>query len=101
MTEQKSVDGETLRPAFPDVNESERPYTLVSYGLPYQDSLVKHVNGFLKAERVYIVASKSLSEQTDKLKVSRQIRVYPIFAYGLMMFYMIFLNWLLQLAYTH
>ena len=39
----------------------------ISYGLSYFESCAKHVRETYKASRVYIVASKSLSSNTDKL----------------------------------
>lgn len=61
-------DGEVFRPAFPDVDEAERPYTMVSYGLSFEKACRKHVDDFVKAERVYIICSKSIAAQTDNLQ---------------------------------
>ncbi|KAI0966462.1 hypothetical protein F4678DRAFT_449493 [Xylaria arbuscula] len=61
------TDGEVLRPSYPDLEPAQRPHTVVSHGLPYEQACKKHVNGFLNASRVYIMASKSLSEQTQCL----------------------------------
>ncbi|KAI0111159.1 Dehydroquinate synthase-like protein [Nemania sp. FL0031] len=60
-------DGEVFRPSYPDLDPALRPYTMVSYGLPYDQACKKHVDGFLKAQRVYIIASRSLSQQTQCL----------------------------------
>ncbi|KAI8951738.1 hypothetical protein F4801DRAFT_544190 [Xylaria longipes] len=60
-------DGEVLRASYPDLEPAQRPQTMVSYGLPYEQACKKHVDGFLNARRVYIMASKSLSEQTKCL----------------------------------
>lgn len=59
---------EVLRSAFPDIHEDERPYTMVSYGLPFEQACRKHVDGFLNVQKVYIIASKSLAQQTNNLK---------------------------------
>ncbi|KAI1756094.1 hypothetical protein F4782DRAFT_484750 [Xylaria castorea] len=60
-------DGEVFRPSFPDLELAQRPHTMVSHGLPYEQACKKHVDGFLEARRVYIIASKSLSSQTQCL----------------------------------
>ncbi|KAI1329113.1 Dehydroquinate synthase-like protein [Xylariaceae sp. FL0255] len=60
-------DGEVLRHSYPDLEEPMRPYTMVSYGLPFDKACKKHVDGFLNASRVYIMASKSLATQTQCL----------------------------------
>ncbi|KAI1364761.1 hypothetical protein F5Y08DRAFT_306034 [Xylaria arbuscula] len=60
-------DGEVFRPSYPGLEPAQRPYTMVSHGLPYQQACKKHVDGFLNASRVYIMASKSLSAQTQYL----------------------------------
>ncbi|KAI1127220.1 Dehydroquinate synthase-like protein [Nemania abortiva] len=60
-------DGEVLRPSYPDIEPARRPYTMVSHGLPYDQACKKHVDGFLNAHRIYIIASKSLSQQTQCL----------------------------------
>jgi alcohol dehydrogenase class IV len=39
----------------------------VSYGLPYDKACSKHIRNTFNASRVYIVASKSLAANTDKL----------------------------------
>lgn len=61
------TDGEVLRPAFPDIDESERPPTMVSYGLPFDKACKKHIDGFIDAQRVYIIASKSLATMTNHI----------------------------------
>ena len=60
-------DGEVLRFTFPDVPESERPYSKVSYGMPFEKACRKHVDGFLGVQRVYILASRSIASQTVNL----------------------------------
>jgi alcohol dehydrogenase class IV len=57
---------ETYRPAFPD--HPRAPYTHVSYGLPFQEACAKHVNETFKASKAYILASTSLSKQTDYVR---------------------------------
>jgi len=54
---------ETYRQAFPD---SKVPY--ISYGLPFPETCGKHVQDTFKASRAYIIASKSLSTNTNALE---------------------------------
>jgi len=54
---------ETYRQAFPD---SKVPY--ISYGLPFPETCEKHVQDTFKASRAYIIASKSLSTNTNALE---------------------------------
>ena len=54
---------ETFCPAF-----SFKKEPVISYGLPFPDACRKHVKETFKASRVYIIASASLSKQTDALK---------------------------------
>lgn len=54
---------ETYRRAFPD---SDLPY--ISYGVPYPETCAYHVENTFKAERVYIIASKTLSTNTNALE---------------------------------
>ncbi|KAI1332588.1 Dehydroquinate synthase-like protein [Xylariaceae sp. FL0255] len=61
-------DGEIFRPSFPDIDPAERPYTMLSYGLPFDKACKKHVDGFLNAKRVYIMASKGLSTSSNCVK---------------------------------
>ena len=63
-----SGTGETYRLAFPDHEEATRPYTHVSYGLPFYDSCSKHARETFKAKRAYIVASTSLSKNTSNVR---------------------------------
>ena len=68
---------ETFIPAFtdpPGTNLAGIPISNLrlvnpdlSYGLPYQDSAAKHINTTFHASKVYIVASRSLCTNTDKL----------------------------------
>ena len=54
---------EVYRPAFPDAT-----FPKISYGLPFYEACAKHVTETFNASRVYIIASKSLSTQTDNLE---------------------------------
>ncbi|KAI0479834.1 Dehydroquinate synthase-like protein [Xylaria cf. heliscus] len=60
-------DSEIFLASYLDLEPALRPYTMVSYGLPYEQACKKHVDGFLNAHQVYIIASKSLSEQTQSV----------------------------------
>ncbi|PMD29330.1 Dehydroquinate synthase-like protein [Hyaloscypha variabilis F] len=51
---------ETLVQAFPD-----KPTPRVSYGNPFADSCIKHINETFKASRVYLIASFSLTKNTS------------------------------------
>lgn len=51
---------ETYREAFPG---SKIPH--ISYGLPFPEACAKHVPRTVNASRVYIIASKTLSTNTD------------------------------------
>ena len=57
---------EIFRPAFPD--QADPPYNRVSHGLAFQHACAEHVHQTFKAERAYIVASTSLSNQTSHVK---------------------------------
>jgi alcohol dehydrogenase class IV len=67
-TYQKSFD----EPPAVRVSGSAEVGTLVtpyiSYGLPYTEACVKHVTQTFKASRVYIIASGTLSRETDRLE---------------------------------
>ncbi|OAP60689.1 Alcohol dehydrogenase 4 [Fonsecaea erecta] len=68
---------EVYRPAFTDppgtnlagipVSNLRLSSPCVSYGLPYQVACAKHVRETFKASRVYIIASGTLSRETDRL----------------------------------
>jgi alcohol dehydrogenase class IV len=60
--------GEIVHPAFPDRDIPE-----ISYGLPFPEACAKHVEETFDASRVYIIASKSLSTNTDALKRLEEI----------------------------
>ena len=55
---------ETYRTAISG-GEPQESVTYISYGLPYPDACVKHVSKTFHARRVYILASGSLSRNTD------------------------------------
>ena len=70
-------DAEVYKPAFTEPPSSKvsgtaetsslvSPY--VSYGLPYVEACAKHVTKTFKASRVYIIASGTLSRETDRLE---------------------------------
>jgi len=50
---------EILRQAFPD-----KATPLISYGLPFTEACVQHVNETFKASRVYLIASASVTKDT-------------------------------------
>jgi alcohol dehydrogenase class IV len=58
-------DGEVYRPAF------ESGYPHISHGLPFPTACAKHVSKTFQASRVYIIASGSLSRNTNNLKQLR------------------------------
>lgn len=62
MTTDFFSGGETYRSAFDD-----RETPKLSYGLRFQDACAKHVSETFEASKVYIIASKTLSEKTDAL----------------------------------
>lgn len=61
-TETNSNQDEVYRPAWSGSK------THISYGLPFPEACRKHVEIAFRATRVYIIASKSLSQNTDHLK---------------------------------
>ncbi|KAK3117614.1 hypothetical protein LTR53_000842 [Teratosphaeriaceae sp. CCFEE 6253] len=68
---------ETYRPAFTDppgknlagipISELDLPTPYISYGLPFDEACAKHVRETFQASRVYVVASRSLAANTDKV----------------------------------
>lgn len=56
---------EILRLAFPDM--AKPPRTKLSYGIPFPGACAKHVTDTFHKKHAYILASRSLSEQTDYL----------------------------------
>ncbi|ETI21874.1 hypothetical protein G647_05943 [Cladophialophora carrionii CBS 160.54] len=51
-----------LEPAFPD-----RPVPRITWGLPFDEACAHHITHTLHCSRVYVVASRSLSTNTDAL----------------------------------
>lgn len=60
-------NSETYCLAFPG---TEYPY--ISHGLPFSKACAKHVNDTFKAAQVYIIASGSLSKNTDHVRHLQQ-----------------------------
>jgi alcohol dehydrogenase class IV len=58
---------ENFGPAFAD-----RPVPLLSYGLPFASSLLKHVDDTFHASKLYVVCSKSLAKNTSYLDDLKQ-----------------------------
>lgn len=56
---------ETLRPTFPYAND--HPYPRVTYGLPFYEACSIHVKEMFRSQRTYVIASKTLSIQTNVL----------------------------------
>ncbi|KAL2355728.1 putative Fe-containing alcohol dehydrogenase [Cryomyces antarcticus] len=54
---------ETYRPAF---EGSDFPH--ISYGIPFSEACQSHIEKTFRASRVFIIASKTLSNNTDNLK---------------------------------
>ena len=61
-----SNNGEVYRPA----NTSGYPH--ISYGVPFHLACAKHVSHTFKSKRVYIIASGSLSRNTDHVQRLQQ-----------------------------
>ena len=67
---------ETYRPAFTDppgtnlagipISNLDLPTPYISVGLPYDAACARHVKETFKAQRAYIVSSRSLASSTDK-----------------------------------
>ncbi|KAI9849300.1 MAG: hypothetical protein M1837_004760 [Sclerophora amabilis] len=57
------TDNEVYRPAYPP-----RPTPCLSYNLPFPASCAKHVSRTFHSSRVYIIASGSLSRNTDAVQ---------------------------------
>ncbi|MCJ1350828.1 MAG: hypothetical protein MMC33_000809 [Icmadophila ericetorum] len=58
-----STSQETLRRAFED---RERP--MVSFGLPFPEACLKHINETFHASKIYIICSGTLAKKTTQLK---------------------------------
>ena len=61
-----STDGEVYRQAWED------SWARISYGLPFVEACAKHVAKTFNSARVYIIASGSLSRNTDHVKKLQQ-----------------------------
>ena len=61
------LPGETYRLAFPTLPDLENP-AYVSYGRPHWEACAHHVKNTYNAKRAYIIASTSLSKQTDEVE---------------------------------
>lgn len=69
---------ETYKPAFTEppgtnlagipIKGLQLPSPWVSYGRPYYESCAKHIRETFSASKVYIIASTSLSRDTDALE---------------------------------
>ena len=62
-----ALPGETYRLAFPTLPNIENP-AYVSYGRPHHEACAHHVINTFNAKRVYVVASSSLSKNTDEVE---------------------------------
>ena len=60
------TDGEIYLAAFPP-NKSPHPSPHISYGLPFPEACAKHIAETFHATQVYILASTSLSRNTNDL----------------------------------
>ncbi|KAI7014183.1 general substrate transporter [Hortaea werneckii] len=61
-----ALEGESYRPAFPSLTHLENP-AYVSSGVDFDQACAHHVNHTLGVHRVYIVASRSLSQNTGNV----------------------------------
>lgn len=71
------ASNETYRPAFTEppgthlagipISDLKLPTPYLSYGLPYDEACTKHIEHTFHASRVYVVASKTLATNTDKV----------------------------------
>ncbi|RMY58689.1 hypothetical protein D0865_02471 [Hortaea werneckii] len=61
-----ALEGESYRPAFPSITHLENP-AYVSSGADFDQACAHHVNHTLGVHRVYIVASRSLSQNTGNV----------------------------------
>ena len=61
-TSEASADGEVYRQAW----KGSHPW--ISYGLPFPEACAKHVANTFNASRAYIIASGSLSRNTNHVK---------------------------------
>jgi alcohol dehydrogenase class IV len=61
------LPGEIYRLAYPSLPDLENP-AYVSYGKPFDEACIHHVKNTFKATRAYIIASASLTKNTDEVK---------------------------------
>lgn len=79
------LQGETYRLAFPTLPDRENP-AYVSYGRPYDEACAYHVENTFGTKRAYIIASGSLSKNTDNVRKleqalgERHVGTWPGFA---------------------
>lgn len=62
-----TLPGETYQLAFPTLKDAENP-AYISYGRPHYELCAHHVKNTFNAKRAYIIASASLSKNTDEVK---------------------------------
>lgn len=80
-----ALPGETYRLAFPTLPDLENP-AYVSYGRPFDEACAHHVKNTYIAKRAYIIASASLSKNTNEVKKleralgERHVGTWPGFA---------------------
>ncbi|EME39440.1 hypothetical protein DOTSEDRAFT_75198 [Dothistroma septosporum NZE10] len=65
------LPGETYQLAFPTLPDIENP-PYVSYGRPHHEACAYHVRNTYNAKRAYIIASRSLSRNTDEVEKLKQ-----------------------------
>ena len=66
-----ALPGETYRLAFPTLKDEENP-AYVSYVVPHHEACAHHVKNTFGARRAYIIASTSLSKNTDEVAKLKQ-----------------------------
>lgn len=80
-----ALPGGTYRLAFPTLPDLENP-AYVSYGRPFDEACAHHIKHTYDAKRVYIIASRSLSKNTQEVKKleqalgDRHLSTFPGFA---------------------
>ena len=66
-----TLPGETYQLAFPTLKHEENP-AYVSYGRSHHETCAHHVKNTFNASRAYIIASTSLSKNTDEVDKLKQ-----------------------------
>ena len=66
-----TLTGETYQLAFPTLKDEENP-AYVSYGRPHHETCAHHVKNTFNAKRAYIIASTSLSKNTNEVEKLKQ-----------------------------